>query len=70
VDLGQDPSQLWGVVRCLGFQIRALSAIGAIVHVLLEMQNASFRHTESKETLEARWAFVIGKTRWVEKHEI
>ncbi len=29
-------------------QIRALSAIGAIAHVLLVMQNASFCHTERK----------------------
>ncbi len=43
---------------------------GAIVHVLLVMQNASFCHTESKEPLEARWAFVSGKARWDENHEI
>lgn len=34
------------------------------------MQNASFCHTESKEPLEARWAFVSGKARWDENHEI
>ena len=53
VDPNWDPPRFWALFVALNFQIRALSAIGAIVHVLWVMQNASFCHTE-KEPLEVR----------------